>query len=701
MLHTVRRHETQSPGQGEPATEIEIAAFKENPDTQKLFVKTKEHSKNSKRFNASEKIVKFRLSELALRLCRAGLILPVVSKILTYLIDIGKYNPESLIAATIDSPGLDHGHTSPLQKVKHFQTDLFLMDFEKIIDSSDIIRLQNDELSIEIRNIDLGTAVKGTGKKLKIKHFADILEFLRRKNGLADPEKLEIGPCLLESCFVISLAMCLYGKDCDLKQMKFYRHGKFPIELEHLVCKIYADIGVDIDTPISVEHYAAINSYLQREHKRNLVVYNIPNESSKIYLTYKGTPSQPNPIPVLTAQGHCWLITNMRLFFTSKGYCSVCYTPLDNNAKYRHQCVKRCSKCLTKRCATYSREKPTIASQLCKDCNGFFVDTFCMSQHRHMGFDGTSCCSKFKRCRMCGKRVKTINILPQDHRCLQSKCFNCNQWEDANHQCYLRAPAPRMCINNKTRLLYFDVETRETAEGYLIPFIFCLIQTCNKCADDVDGDLFSYRDCCQAERTKTWIGNDCMKDACQYIFFNQKLAGSVLIAHNLSGFDGFFIYETLVTMGKQPIILTRANRILSLQCGLNVKCICSLSFFHCKLEKLPKIFGLHCGKQFLPLKLLKNLDPTKNIKGWLPPPDVWQPELMSPERRVQFQLYYAELKTFPEKFDFFNLLKGYCVMDTKILYQSCHIFREMLIRSVFCHHTLFSLHIYTCPHVPP
>ncbi len=678
LLHTKRQHESDSVEEGEPATEQEVTEFlKETSNPEQLFVQIKQHQQQNSRFKAIEKMVKFRISEQGLRLCRAGLILPVISKVLTHIVNIGQYNPDSLICVTIDSPGLDHGHSSGLQVVKHFHATVFLMELEKIIDSNDAIRLQNDELSIEIRNVDLRAAVRGPGKKMKkMKDFIDIREFLRRKNGLTDPADLEIGPNLMQSCFIICIAMNIYANGRKVKRL--FQNGKFPHALENLVSTIYKDIHLEVDTAISAQHYALIGNYLQREYKRNLVIYDIPNGTNKIQLVYKNTFHQPDPLALLTAEGHCWLITNMSLFLTTKGYCPRCFVTFE--PKFRHQCIKKCLNCQTNACASCNRQKPIVATCICEDCNGLFSDTFCFNQHKIKNDTGNSCCDNFKRCRACGRRVKSENIQPERHYCLKSKCFNCNKWGDLNHKCYLRAPAEQNCVKSNTRLLYFDIETRETAEGYLIPFIFCLIQTCAECASDIHGSVYAYRDCCKAQRTKIWVGDDCMKEACCYIFYNNSMAGSVLIAHNFSGFDGFFVYQTLVSMGRQPIILTRGNRLLSLRCGLNVKCICSLSFFHCKLEKLSKMFELKSEKQFLPLKLLKNLDPYKNIKGWLPPPETWQPELMSPERRVQFEEYYADLKAFPENFDLFNILKGYCVQDTKILYQSCQKFCELLIR---------------------
>ncbi len=676
-LHIQRKHpqNVEIPiKESEPANDEEIEAFESDDfDVSTLYIERLHSDRVSKRFKASEKTVRFTVSELGLRLCRAGLILIVIYKILDGIITSRGYHSDSLISVTIDSPVLNHGHVSHLAPVKYFHLDTFLMEFEKIIDSSDVIELENDEISIEIRNIDLRTGVRG-GRRLKLGHYYSITTFLNQKNGLADPSHMDNSVLYPNSCFALAVAMGLYAGERNVKRMYFYHSlRKFPTAVEQIVGKIYDSAGLEFDTEISINHYGVIDNYIKTTYSRNLVVYCVSTEPPIAYrLIYSNSVQLANPISILTAEGHAWLICDLRLLFGGKGYCNHCLEPIPVGGSQYHTCFRKCCKCYSSLCAAYLRRRPTIATVYCQNCRCFFRDQFCFDQHR-----ATDTCSTHKRCEACSRRVKAVNLPPETHHCGKRKCFNCYQWRDVNHKCFLRAPSDRACENRAKKLMFFDIECR-TVDTYLIPFVFCLLITCPECEYDTESDPYEYKLCCKARRLKTWFGDECVRDACKYIFFNNDLKGGILIGHNASGFDGFYITEALVSMGKIPKLLIRSNRILKLTAGRNVSCICSLQFFHCKLEALPKIFGLSSEKQFLPLGLLKNLDLDNNIRGYVPSMDHWEPGKMNQKRREEFVIFYNKLLESPKTFDLFALIIGYCGVDVVVLYQSCMAFRRLV-----------------------
>ena len=85
--------------------------------------------------------------------------------------------------------------------------------------------------------------------------------------------------------------------------------------------------------------------------------------------------------------------------------------------------------------------------------------------------------------------------------------------------------------------------------------------------------------------------------------FARKRAGFTAVAHNLSGYDGYFLLEYLLDNGTKPdSIIYQGSKItyMEVKRGLNIRVVDSLKFLPMKLAKLSKAFGLQDTKGWFP-----------------------------------------------------------------------------------------------------
>ena len=89
----------------------------------------------------------------------------------------------------------------------------------------------------------------------------------------------------------------------------------------------------------------------------------------------------------------------------------------------------------------------------------------------------------------------------------------------------------------------------------------------------------------------------------QWLFTGQHEYFKV-IAHNMKGYNGYFLLEYLIDQSIRPYkIIYNGSKIMymAVEKDLHIKVIDSLNFLPMKLSQLPKVFGLH-----------------KLKKGWFP-----------------------------------------------------------------------------------
>ena len=213
-----------------------------------------------------------------------------------------------------------------------------------------------------------------------------------------------------------------------------------------------------------------------------------------------------------------------------------------------------------------------------------------------------------------------------DSKCKQcgSRCRECEQW-DAKKKCFKNHPCPNTC-----------------------GFRERIFQT---------GDAF-----------------------CEFLF-TEAHANFTTIAHNMKGFDGYFLLEYCIRKGlKVSKIIYAGSKIMAMHVGdsLNIRVIDSLNFLPMKLAALPKAFGLkELKKGYFPHFF--NLPENQNYSGVYPEPHYYGVDFMSSKDREQFLIWFESMQG--QTFNFRNEMEAYCRSDVDILRQACLCFRNLLMEA--------------------
>ena len=160
--------------------------------------------------------------------------------------------------------------------------------------------------------------------------------------------------------------------------------------------------------------------------------------------------------------------------------------------------------------------------------------------------------------------------------------------------------------------------------------------------------------------------------------FNECHKGVTAIAHNMAGYDGYFLLDYLVRNGIKHSVIFTGSKIMGLfvKNGLNMRVIGSLNFLPMKLAKLPKAFGLdEIRKGYFPHFF--NTEENQNYVGPYPEAKMYGADYMSVEDRDLFLTWHAQRGG--ETFDFAKEIVDYCWSDVDILRRACLKFRELML----------------------
>jgi hypothetical protein len=181
-------------------------------------------------------------------------------------------------------------------------------------------------------------------------------------------------------------------------------------------------------------------------------------------------------------------------------------------------------------------------------------------------------------------------------------------------------------------------------------------------------------------REVTFEGANTTEKFGKWLFSNQHEYFKV-VAHNMKGYDGYFLLEYLIDNSIRPDkVIFSGSKIMymTVERDLHIKVIDSLNFLPMKLSTLPKAFGLD--------ELKKGWFPhyfnTKEHQHYVGPyPDVkyYGHDFMSEKERGELLVWLNEKAN--EVFDFRKDMLEYCRSDVTILRQACLKFRELLMNA--------------------
>jgi hypothetical protein len=179
------------------------------------------------------------------------------------------------------------------------------------------------------------------------------------------------------------------------------------------------------------------------------------------------------------------------------------------------------------------------------------------------------------------------------------------------------------------------------------------------------------------ENQKIFHGRDCQTKFCKWLFTKENKK-SVCIAHNLKGYDGYFILKYLYDNAILPKIIYNGTKIMSMFVPIvSIKLIDSLNFLPMPLSKLPATFGFdELCKGYWPhfFNTVKNQN---IILPHLPDKKFYGVNYMKSSDREKFIKWYSIHKN--DVFDFKKEIIKYCQSDVIILATACIKFRDLFM----------------------
>ena len=490
--------------------------------------------------------------------------------------------------------------------------------------------------------------------------------------------------------------------------------------------------NVPLDRPASLGDLEAFEGAL------GVRVMVVSSRLGNKFITSASNDERPCIYIYLEDEDHFHAITNITGFFSAIYFCPKCLKHFDH--RERHQCEIYCIVCKRDNCPkTDNPKKCNDCNMECRsqDC---FKNHKEKPVHKKGNFkgkpSGPSQCQKYWKCPTCYKVLRTDQRQKEDHVCGEYLCSSCDKYVLEDHKCYLRATPPKE--NFKPKFIFFDFEcsqdeTLQCDQGYQpitckecqpekrcescskcqrcktswcgrathTPNYVVAHSACDKCMEKeltpesrcrscgsrceeckkVEGekDQGPCEDTC-GFREVTFEGKETAKQFGEWLFSDQHQYCKA-IAHNMKGYDGYFLLEYLIDQSMRPDkIIYNGSKIMymSVEKDLHIKVIDSLNFLPMKLSALPKAFGLkELKKGWFPHFF--NTRDNQQYKGPYPVPKYYGIDFMSTKEREEFLKWHEDKKD--EVFDFRKEMLDYCRSDVDILRQACLKFRDLLMNA--------------------
>ena len=403
----------------------------------------------------------------------------------------------------------------------------------------------------------------------------------------------------------------------------------------------------------------------------------VMNRQKPFFISFKG-PDAPHIIQLLKSDNHFEGCTSFKGFMDRSYWCHLCDKGFDHNNAAEHSCEGRtCRACdrPNNTCPDYDRF--STACLPCHRCHFKFYGEQCLAHHQ-----ASKKCGKFMKCLTCHAGYKVDKKHP--HRCYKADCYSCGlEVYIADHRCYIQPPfeppppQQRNAQGQTTaeevpppKLIYADIECWLTADRGFHPNLLCYRGEWQS-----DITVIHPNDCDEDDENVVDRFLLHLDDYAHPADENIEEQPLIIIFHNLKGFDGIFIlnslYKNMRTVEEQ---LTIGAKVLSFQSGpLTFKD--SLCFLPMPLSSFPSTFGLtELKKGFFPHAF--NIPSNQDYRGSIPPLADYDPDGMSPDKKEELKTWHADQVQRNVVFDFQQELVDYCKSDVDILQGGCEKFCE-------------------------
>lgn len=383
-------------------------------------------------------------------------------------------------------------------------------------------------------------------------------------------------------------------------------------------------------------------------------------------IVFRG-PSCKRQIYLLESEkkGYYKTLKSPRLYFGYRKFCSTCLRNVKGATD--HFCGFPCLQCSSDKCSTNDE----LRSITCSTCLRYFKNPKCFHIHKATGI-----CDKIHFCQRC-KRDFTVRT-DRPHWCNAWKfCNNCFT-RHAQGDCYVRKRIKNVDINDSYKTLYFDIETIQLEGGELKPVL--LIASFKNEMDRIETHTFEIK-----------FGN-VVDQFIEFLLQHRtdkmgikmyKFDRFICMAHNLKGFDGIFVLNSLLKYDTPSIIYSGSKINLISLSIVEIKFLDSFNFVAAPLRNLSKMFGLTETKSFFPYRLLR--EETLNYCGNLPPKEDYEPDLMKNDaERKEFETFYVQMQTeyVNKSFNLMSVMKEYCRLDVRVLLLAMESFRFLVASKI-------------------
>ena len=352
------------------------------------------------------------------------------------------------------------------------------------------------------------------------------------------------------------------------------KQGK-PIQ-ERWARLLHQEAGVP-EGPCGFEELQKFQDFLGPQGYQLIVV-----EPSKCLVVFKDPTynEAPHVIGLVKYNGHYDGLTSIPALMNRSYYCRHCDRGYNTQDAQHHNCQSQnCVACCrqNKTCPNFATwVKPTVH---CPDCNCMFYGQDCFQAHKTKGKKrgDESICDRWKKCPLCCAEYQVNPKKP--HKCYHVTCRNWGKFTHVAHRCCIqpiKEEAPQQpqvdAFEDPMYFQFDDDDDDEDKRGPPPPPV--LNFTDIECALTEDRVFEPNLICWSSEEDEDIHHATTLNeflDACDSmteVEDDERPRTVITFFHNLRGFDGNFVLETLYDQGRaveNP--LTQGAKILYFECG--------------------------------------------------------------------------------------------------------------------------------------
>lgn len=347
---------------------------------------------------------------------------------------------------------------------------------------------------------------------------------------------------------------------------------------------------------------------------------------------------------------HYLAMRSVKACFGARYICPQCHT--HSTLKSSHACKYSCRQCLaTPKCDSTSKALAT-----CTACYRNFYGYDCYMKHLLPQVGSKITCEIKKNCGSCKAPLE------KDHSCGKRRCFTCDKIvNNDNHLCHMPKYTTKRKDDEKYLYVMFDLETQQNTPLSIsepkkfkhIPNLNVSQSVCTTCLDISD---ISVPCTTCGVRENIYYSKKCVADFMDFLVVKHKERENrvvngknrkvskfdkiIVIAHNMSGFDGQFILKYIYESDrfKSPGLIMNGTKIIEITLDSRIKFVDSFNYFQKGLSELPELCGFEGSKGHYPH--FWNTPENENYVGPLPKKQFYGYDSMSAEGRVAFDKWY-------------------------------------------------------------